>query len=392
MLLLIVVSPAAASSSVLYLQGDGVPQASLDDNVPTDSSLPNYDPDRDAIPGLLLERSSNGANESDPAKHQIWVTGGGGTTLAGPASVTFWSAMKDFATDLHGEVSAHLLDCDLSGGGCSVIESGSASATPWSSSGDWVARTIDFASVSYTIAGDRTLAVKFTVDSNSDDDMWFAYGTTGEPSSLALTLEDPTTTTAPPTTTTEAPTTTTEPPTTTTTVAPPTTETTHATTTTSTSDNFPSSTTSNPEDSGADGTSPLGDAGHTDSEIILPLSPDESTTTTTAAPAGAPPADVIDPAMAPLAISSSAASAIATEAPSGSYSLELIEGLELAAPPAVAAAILSPLLIVEFLVSAIVGSFRAVSLPALLLGLVLPSVVNRSWIPAWARREAGDPA
>ena len=57
--------------------------------------------------------------------------------------------------------------------------------------------------------------------------------------------------------------------------------------------------------------------------------------------------------------------------------MSLMESLELVVPPPVAAAILSPLLILEFLLLAIVGSFQAVTLPVLLLGLALPWIATR---------------
>ena len=67
------VAAAWAVSDTFYLKGDGVPKASLSLSFPTARSLPNFDPGRDSFPGLLLAKSSQGVNESDSTKYQLWV-------------------------------------------------------------------------------------------------------------------------------------------------------------------------------------------------------------------------------------------------------------------------------------------------------------------------------
>ena len=366
--------PAIASASAFYLQGGEVPQAALSTGAPTASSLPNYDPGRDSFPGLLLQKTGSGAGESDPTKYQIWVAPGGGVFLTGSASLTFWSAMKDFETNKGGEVNAYLLDCSPSGDGCNLIAQGATSAAPWSPSGDWVARTINFGSVAYAVPSDRALAVKVTVDDNSGDDILFAYGTFAQPSALTLALGANTTTTEPTTTTTAAPITTTTAPITTTT-APITTTSAPITTTTA-----PITTTTR-----------LGATTTTAGTAITSRAATTSPTTTTTRAVTTTSSGSTTTSVEAVALSGGGPGATTTTAPSpgaspgetslestsGALSMSLMESLELVVPPPVAAAILSPLLILEFLLLAIVGSFQAVTLPVLLLGLALPWIATR---------------
>jgi hypothetical protein len=174
-----------AAEATYFLKGDGVPEASLSTTAPTATTLPNYDSSRDSDPGLLLQISSLGLSETDPLKYQVWSTGDS-VNLDGPTDLVFWSAMRNFDTTNAGEVLAALLDCNSSLTNCTTIATGSLTAGPWSGSGTWVERTIDFGSVTYTISGGRNLAVKLVVGANADDAMWFAYDTVSYPSRLNI--------------------------------------------------------------------------------------------------------------------------------------------------------------------------------------------------------------
>jgi hypothetical protein len=171
----------------LYLGATGVPQSTLTTSSPTAATLPNYDPSRDSFAGLLVQKGGSGANESDGTKYQRWLGPTGGTVLSGPLTLKIWSAMKDFNTSKRGSVTAFLRECDSAGNNCSLIDSATLTLTPWSGGAStWVERTIDFGTVNHTVQsnGNRRLELKIIVDNNSDDDMWFAYATTGYPSVL----------------------------------------------------------------------------------------------------------------------------------------------------------------------------------------------------------------
>ena len=337
-----------ATASVLYLKSPGVPTASLSASPPTAGSLPNYDPDRDDEPGLLLEKGGNGWQEGDPVKHQQWVAPAGAMSIGGGVSLEFWSAIKDMEDEEKGVVTAYLLECDPSGNSCAKVGQGSIQRDPWSSSETWVKRVIDFGHIDHDIPGERSLAVKITVGNNSDDDMWFAYDTTSFPSALVINAST-TTTTAPPTTTTVAPTTTTTAPTTTTTQPP--------------ADDMDEGAVppalSEPED-------PAPGDGSSEEEVAV-LSFGENSLTAMLAQ---------EPGLGDFA---SALPAGQTDNEWGD--LPLLEGLDLVIPPWARSLLSSPTMVFGFIIAALTDSGRAILLPTslLLVGMSLVIVESR-WI------------
>lgn len=344
---------ANAEPVSLYLESDGTPNASLSSAAPQASSLSNHDPARNGDPGLTVQKGGKKAGESDPTKHQLWVGPVGGMALDGPVSFRFWSAMKDFDPDKKGAVRAYLLDCNATGSDCSEIGSATKLGNPWAESGSWISKTLGFGSVNHTIAADRTLGLKIVVRDNAGDDMWFAYDSAAYPSNLSLELAaiSPTTTTEVPTpTTTTTTTTTTEPPNATTTTEPP-----NATTTTTTTTS--SSTTMPPENPTTTSTTTTTPATTTS----LPDQPPPATNEPPAETLQEPPS--LDVAMAALPEQDD----IDGDRQSHSMSTALFEGLDVAIPPLAAAAILSPLMIAEALLSAFVETGRELLIPSVLL-------------------------
>ena len=354
----------AATTQVFYLKGPGVPVAPLAQNMPASGSLPNYDPGRDDAPGLLIQKGG-GQQETDPTKFQMWLAAEGELVLDGPATLTLWSAMKDFNTEKKGQVKAYLLDCNPSGSDCSVITDATRSVNPWSRESGWVARTIDFGTVGYTVAVGRSLAVKLVVTDQAHDDMWFAYDTASYASALNVRVASP-----PPTTTTTTTTTTTAPPTTTTTTtttAPP------ATTTTTTTTAPPTTTTTTTTTTSTTTTTTPPPAVVTTTTVTTPATPPPTTamtTTTTPAvsagevpPTTTPPDDPTpaeDIAMGPIPVYSS-------DAHQGGFTSGLLDSLDLAIPPAVTSSLLSPLLLLQSIVGAFLATGQGLLIPGLLL-------------------------
>ncbi len=66
LILLLPIASAQAATTAYYLGGNvgDHPQAGLATSAPTGGSLPNYDPSRDAQPGLLVQKGGSGAGES----------------------------------------------------------------------------------------------------------------------------------------------------------------------------------------------------------------------------------------------------------------------------------------------------------------------------------------
>lgn len=184
-LLMILVPLRAWGRTVVYLEGTGYPVASLLLAAPTSSSLPNYDPARDALPGLLVARGGNGVSETDPSRYQQWVASGGAVELDGPMQLEFWAAIAGFAVGVRGVVDAFLLDCDGSGVVCTEIAHGSRDILDWSGGfHSWGRHAIGFGRVHHAIPAGRSLAVRVTVGADSQGDMMFAYGSSAFPAHL----------------------------------------------------------------------------------------------------------------------------------------------------------------------------------------------------------------
>jgi len=154
---------------------------------PISATLYNCDTDRDAFPGLLIAKGAKGSSESDPTKYQAWRTSPLSTnlTINGTASLTIWSAVKDFNTVKSGRITVFLRDFD--GVNHREIAQGSLAQPNWSGgSSSWVEKTVTFAAVNYTLLAGHQLEIKLIVDSGSADDTWFAYDTVSYASRLQL--------------------------------------------------------------------------------------------------------------------------------------------------------------------------------------------------------------
>ncbi len=173
------------ADTALYLKGDGLPIASLSSTAPTTGILPNYDPGRDAFPGLVIYKGGSGMFENDPNKYQQWITSPTGVSLDGPISFIFWSGMENFEVGKRGIVNAFLLDCDEFGSDCSLIAQNQKDIFDWSGGwSSWNKHSIEFGNIAYVVPEGRSLSVKIVVSTDSDDDMWFAYDSTSYPSTI----------------------------------------------------------------------------------------------------------------------------------------------------------------------------------------------------------------
>ncbi|QZY29830.1 hypothetical protein [Nocardioides coralli] len=156
---------------------------------PTLGSLPNYDTDRDAFPGRLLQKG-NGLSETDPTKHQLWSVSGPVAAVNAPVKLRLWSAMKDFDTTKKSSVVAGLYQCNDNPNftGCNLLAQATvAPSGAWSGgSGGWVAKEWSFGTLTLAVPHNRRLYVKVAVNNASDDDVWFAYDTAAQPSALEI--------------------------------------------------------------------------------------------------------------------------------------------------------------------------------------------------------------
>lgn len=155
---------------------------------PTQTTLFNYDTDRNGSPGLTISKGI-GVSETDATKIQQWnLNVASDLTLSGTAQLTVWSAMKDFDTTKAGAVAAGIYECNPTGRGCTPLGTAPVlSSAPWSTvAGGWASKTWTFGPVSRTIAAGRVLQVRLAVTGSSGDDVMFAYDTTTYRSALSV--------------------------------------------------------------------------------------------------------------------------------------------------------------------------------------------------------------
>jgi hypothetical protein len=190
---------ATPRALMLYLKTNGAPGANTATvlDLPMSGAfpawaetLPNYSTDEgNNQPGRHMHKGSPSDTEKD--KNQWWTfTAANTVQLNGPATLTFWAAMKDLDTSKEGSVTAWLMHCNSAGGSCTNL--GPAAGvnlyrSRWAVNGvAWSQGTINFGPLNHTLAAGRTLRVRVQVAGNSGDGMWFAYDTTTYPSVLRI--------------------------------------------------------------------------------------------------------------------------------------------------------------------------------------------------------------
>jgi hypothetical protein len=188
-MLLLAPTAAASDQETLYLGTDGFPQASLVGN-PLGGELPNFDRGRDIEPGLLLEVSTLGQGETDPARYQQWHVEAGGRRISGYPAVVIWSAAAGFESEKHGALSVYLLDCTPAGTACEELGRGEATISQGEGE-SWVESSVLFDQIDHTFAVGRHLVVKVVVPSDSEVDMMIAYGYARQRSRLTIYSEPP---------------------------------------------------------------------------------------------------------------------------------------------------------------------------------------------------------
>ena len=175
-------APAPPSPPFYLTSSGGIPSSTLSTTAPTNTTLSNYDSSRDSSPGLLLDKDPSGADETNSAKYQRWLSSSAGATLSGALELRMWMAIEDFRTDKTGSVVAYLRDCDSKGASCKTISSATLNVK---GTNNWAQQTLSFGTLDYTVSADRTLELKVMLGGKSEDKMWFAYDTTAYPSVLA---------------------------------------------------------------------------------------------------------------------------------------------------------------------------------------------------------------
>lgn len=183
-------------STDYYLQNNPTPptgntnaQASLPLGpvAPTETTLFNYDQDRDAAAGLQIVNGGSGPGETDATEHQVWRTGAlPGDLPVRELDLNFWSGMENFTLGITGSATFHFRDYN----GSSHTEIGNVNVFDgdWQGgTGNFVQRTASLTGLNYTIVEGNQLEIEAVVDAAAAGNMWFAYDTTVYPSILQVT-------------------------------------------------------------------------------------------------------------------------------------------------------------------------------------------------------------
>ncbi len=183
-----VASVALAAASNLYFGADGEPIASMTFSPPPGGALPDFD--HDGEKGLTVKKGGDGPTESDPARYQEWAYTFTEKTALSVANLTVWAGEEDLRGDKEVEFTAYVLECD---GSCALLAS---STKKLKEKAGWVEVTFGLGTPVRTYQPGMRLIVKIIVTDGSEDDMWFAYGTSAYDAHLKVTEQETTATTS----------------------------------------------------------------------------------------------------------------------------------------------------------------------------------------------------
>jgi len=156
-------------------------------NGPDASTLPNYDTDRDSVPGLSLQSTGSGFAEGNIARIQRFGLNPGGQTLSGTAQLTVFVATD---ADLGGTpvtLRADLANCAVFYSPCSSpsIAEATATVSTWVNNG-FQQVTFDFGPVSENFGSSRRLVVRIITEDGHR--LHLAFDADTHPSSVQLEL------------------------------------------------------------------------------------------------------------------------------------------------------------------------------------------------------------
>ena len=192
-----------AADTVIYIHNSSTPPTGdtnsqtllmMSTTTPTTTiSLPNYDQDRDADDGLLLNKTDLGLSESDATKFQEWRASSTSTmALEGDIIVEIWAAIKDYGDGKRGVLTVFLRDRNPSGPSFTEIGNATVYDADWQEGAlDFIKTTLIIPGVNYTVPSGNQLVARLVVDNNSEDAMWIAYDTAAYKSVIKLALGPP---------------------------------------------------------------------------------------------------------------------------------------------------------------------------------------------------------
>ena len=152
----------------------------VDTELPTATTLFNYDTDRTSAAGLELVKTNQGLNESNATRFQVWRSGplAATTTISGDVLFDVWAASKSFRQSRIGIMTFHLRDYDPIAVSHTEIGKGSVFARDWQFGSKTYLERMGLApGFSYSIPAGNELEVFVVVETEATQDMWLAYDT-----------------------------------------------------------------------------------------------------------------------------------------------------------------------------------------------------------------------
>lgn len=160
-------SPPVGSLYHLKNPGTGDSTAQLFKTLGTgvdDSTQPNFDTERDSVPGLRLEPTSSGWNESDLVRIQRYGRSPGTDDLDGPAKITLYAAADSDVGGSPVTLRVSLNDCNVIYQGCTIIAESSVLVSNSIGEDGFAQFVVDFGSVTHNFSGNRRIVVRLIAE------------------------------------------------------------------------------------------------------------------------------------------------------------------------------------------------------------------------------------
>jgi serine protease AprX len=161
----------------------------LSSNRPVVQTLRNYDMNRDNGPGLVIWRGGTLDSAETSGRIQRWRLSpfSQDTRINGDLTFKIYASLKNFIRNKTGKFTVYLNHIDSAGKRVATITNLSISQT-WDDK--WKLATLKTTGLDYMMPANSQLEVAIVVDATSADDMWFAFGTAGQPSALVSYQQD----------------------------------------------------------------------------------------------------------------------------------------------------------------------------------------------------------
>lgn len=160
-------SPPVGSLYHLKNPGTGDSTAQLFKTLGTgvdDSTQPNFDTERDSVPGLRLEPTSNGWNESDLLRIQRYGRDPSTDDLDGPAKITLYAAADSDVGGSPVTLRVSLSDCNVIYQGCSIIAESSVLVSNAIGEEGFAQFVVDLGSVTHNFNSNRRMVVRLIAE------------------------------------------------------------------------------------------------------------------------------------------------------------------------------------------------------------------------------------